>query len=411
MSISSSSTARWVGWVTGDVGAATGWATLDTGLACVNPSLVSSGTRLDASGSLRLRKSSAAPGRKHRGGFDPWRTTAAALDVLAVSHRHTWRCCCSASASGSWRCCAAQAALFWRERQRHLARRWSGLRPVSKAELMEQFDPLGWRCGDPPRPGAGLAVDPAHIGQPFAGPLHRWRARCSSGEPGLFCRTARAHGCHDASRAAPAAVAPFPRRWLDPCCYFRSRLVGATSGTLRAPVTLRRPSARSRASPSAPARTTSCSRCRRWWRRSTRNRPRCWPPCTERALLLVGEARWRLRVTLAEVWTGGRDARPGGARAEIEAAFGCPLATSYGASEFPRPSHPECARCAAPERRLGAALEAGGWPAARCRPALAARRSGSPALANQRAAAGDPLRTGRPRHAAGRPAPAARRCR
>ena len=52
------------------------------------------------------------------------------------------------------------------------------------------------------------------------------------------------------------------------------------------------------------------------------------------ALLLAGEARaGRLRVTLAEVWTGGETLGPA-ARAEIEAAFGCPLANSYGASEF-----------------------------------------------------------------------------
>jgi phenylacetate-coenzyme A ligase PaaK-like adenylate-forming protein len=52
------------------------------------------------------------------------------------------------------------------------------------------------------------------------------------------------------------------------------------------------------------------------------------------ALLLAEEARaGRLRLSLAEVWTGG-ESLSAAMRAGIEAAFGCPVANSYGASEF-----------------------------------------------------------------------------
>jgi len=60
------------------------------------------------------------------------------------------------------------------------------------------------------------------------------------------------------------------------------------------------------------------------------------------AVLLAEEQRaGRLRLALAELWTGGETLTPG-MRAYVEQAFGCPVSDSYGASEF-LPLAAECA--------------------------------------------------------------------
>ena len=52
------------------------------------------------------------------------------------------------------------------------------------------------------------------------------------------------------------------------------------------------------------------------------------------AVLLASEQRaGRLRIPLREVWTGGEELSPG-MRQFVQTAFGCPVANSYGASEF-----------------------------------------------------------------------------
>ena len=173
-----------------------------------------------------------------------------------------------------------------------------------------------------------------NIGQPFAGRFIVWESSGSSGEPGLFVQDGAAMAVYDALEGLRRPPLQPLRRWLDPWCLAeRIAFVGATSGHFASTVTLRRlerlqPGFAQRACahdflqplPALVAALNAQS-------------PSVLATYPSAALLLAGEARaGRLRVTLAEVWTGGETLGPA-ARAEIQ-AFGCPLANSYGASEF-----------------------------------------------------------------------------
>ncbi len=270
------------------------------------------------------------------GDLDPWRTTAAALDVLAVSHGTPALLAQRQRERLAVLLHAAQAAPFWREclRGHRPDDGLAGLPPVSKAELMAQFDRWSGDAAIRRDRVQAFAADPANIGQPFAGRFIVWESSGSSGEPGLFVQDGAAMAVYDALEGLRRPPLQPLRRWLDPCCLAeRIAFVGATSGHFASTVTLRRlerlqPGFAQRACahdflqplPSLVAALNAQS-------------PSVLATYPSAALLLAGEARaGRLRVTLAEVWTGGETLGPA-ARAEIQ-AFGCPLANSYGASEF-----------------------------------------------------------------------------
>ena len=270
------------------------------------------------------------------GDLDPWRTTAAALDVLAVSHGTPALLAQRQRERLAVLLHAAQAAPFWREclRGHRPDDGLAGLPPVSKAELMAQFDRWAGDAAIRREPVQAFAAAPANIGQPFAGRFIVWESSGSSGEPGLFVQDGAAMAVYDALEGLRRPPLQPLRRWLDPCCLAeRIAFVGATSGHFASTVTLRRlerlqPGFAQRACahdflqplPALVAALNAQS-------------PSVLATYPSAALLLAGEARaGRLRVTLAEVWTGGETLGPA-ARAEIQ-AFGCPLANSYGASEF-----------------------------------------------------------------------------
>ena len=54
---------------------------------------------------------------------------------------------------------------------------------------------------------------------------------------------------------------------------------------------------------------------------------------TAAEMLAEEQACGRLRLRLREVWTGG-ECLPPATRARLQSAFGCPVRSSYGASEF-----------------------------------------------------------------------------
>lgn len=269
--------------------------------------------------------------------FDPWRTGLAALDVLALSHgtpallaeRQRERLVALLQ--------AAQASALWRERLR--GRRpedgLEGLAPIGKPELMARFD--DWVNDAALRLSAlrEFTADPARIGQPVAGRFIVWESSGSSGEPGLFVQDSAALAVYDALEGLRRPPLHPLRRWLDPwCLHERIAFVGATGGHFASTVTLRRLerlqtgfAQRARGHDflqPLPALVAALNA----------QAPSVLATYPSVALLLAGEARaGRLRVPLTEVWTGGETLGMA-ARAEIEAAFGCPLANSYGASEF-----------------------------------------------------------------------------
>lgn len=280
------------------------------------------------------------PNDQHRvmaGDYDPWRTAVIAADVLAASHgtpalleqRREQRLQALLE--------AAPASRFWRERlRRHRAADGlQGLAPVGKRELMTKFD--HW-VTDPrlvlPALRAFLG-DPTAIGQPFDGQWIVWESSGSSGEPGVFVQDAAAMAVYDALEGLRRPPLQPLRRWFDPWCLGeRIAFVGATQGHFASTVSMRR---LARLQPAFPQRL----RCFDFLQplpalaaELAEFAPTVLATYPSAALLLAGEARaGRLRLALAEVCTGGETLSPA-ARHGIEAAFGCPLADSYGASEF-----------------------------------------------------------------------------
>ena len=178
-------------------------------------------------------------------------------------------------------------------------------------------------------------ADPARIGDAFEGRFVVWESSGSSGEPGLFVQDARAMAVYDALEGLRRAPLNPLRRWLDPWCLGeRIAFVGATTGHFASTVSMQR---LRRLQPGLALRMQGFDFLQPLpdlIEQLHRHAPTVLATYPSAALLLAEEARaGRLRLSLAEVWTGG-ESLSAAMRAGIEAAFGCPVANSYGASEF-----------------------------------------------------------------------------
>ncbi|TXC65352.1 phenylacetate--CoA ligase family protein [Piscinibacter aquaticus] len=271
------------------------------------------------------------------GDFDPWRGAAVALDVLALSHAEPAQIARRQRERLLALLEAADAAPFWRERLR--GRRpedgLSGLRPVGKREWMANFD----RCVTDARltlPALqAFVADPQRIGEPFEGRWIVWESSGSSGEPGLFVQDVGAMAVYDALEGLRRPSLQPLRRWLDPWLLLeRIAFVGATQGHFASTVSMRRIT---RLQPGFAQRSLGVDVLQPLAAVVAQLNdfaPTVIATYPSAALLLAGEARaGRLRVAPLELWTGG-ETLGAAVRAEVESAFGCPLADSYGASEF-----------------------------------------------------------------------------
>ncbi|MGD9831532.1 MAG: phenylacetate--CoA ligase family protein [Piscinibacter sp.] len=268
---------------------------------------------------------------------DPWRTAFVAADVLAVSHGTDAMVAARRDERLQALLHAATASPLWRERLQHhrVEQGLRGLPPVGKRELMANFD----RGASDPRlvlPALkAFMADPANIGTPFEGRWIVWESSGSSGEPGLFVQDAAAMAVYDALEGLRRPMLQPLRRWFDPWL-LRERIafVGAIHGHFASTVSMRR---LARLQPGFAARTLAVDFLQPLpvvVAQLNAFAPSVLATYPSAALLLAQEARaGRLRVALAEVWTGGETLGPA-VRAEVESAFGCPLADSYGASEF-----------------------------------------------------------------------------
>lgn len=266
-----------------------------------------------------------------------WQAAAVSLDVLAAAH-------------------APASALAARRRQRlhalfEAARRGSALyrqrlgtaadlpleqvEPIGKDELMARFAET---VTEPELAFDALrtfVADPARIGTPFRGRWWVWESSGSSGRPGLFVQDAAAMAVYDALELLRRTPLDPLRRWIDPWYQAeRSAFVGATDGHFASIVSLER-----------------LRRLQPWLAARLRAFSFLQPPAALRAqleafaptllatypsaaLMLAEEhAAGRLAIAPREIWTGG-EALSAPMRAAIEGAFGCPVANSYGASEF-----------------------------------------------------------------------------
>ena len=271
--------------------------------------------------------------------FDAWRACAIAADVAAASLADD-------AGLAARRRSRLDALLAAAARDSPLYRRLLRGRDTStlalqqlpimhKATLMGHFD--DW-VGDPELRLDALRsfiADPARIGEPFLGRYTVWESSGSSGEPGIFVQDAAAMATYDALEALRRPALRPLQRWLDPWgLKERSAFVGAVGGHFASVASIER---LRRLNPVLAARLHGMSLLLPMPElvdRLNALAPTILATYPSAAVLLAAEhLAGRLRIEPREIWTGGESLSPA-MRRFVQAAFACPLADSYGASEF-----------------------------------------------------------------------------
>jgi phenylacetate-coenzyme A ligase PaaK-like adenylate-forming protein len=204
---------------------------------------------------------------------------------------------------------------------------------VKKATLMGAFD--DW-VGDGALRLEALrrfVADPARIAEAFDDCCVVWESSGSTGQPGLYLQDATALAVYDALEGVRRLQLQHPglAGWSAPS---RVAFVGATGGHFASQVSLQR---LRRLNPWIASHTTSISFLQGPERLAAELQ--AWAPLVvatyPSTALVLGQwqRQGRLHLALDEVWTGG-ETLTRWQRREIEAAFGCRLFNSYGASEF-----------------------------------------------------------------------------
>ncbi len=271
--------------------------------------------------------------------FDAWRSCAIATDVTAASFADD----AGLTARRKNRLDALLAAAG---RDSPLYRRILRGRDTStlalhqlpimhKAELMSRFD--DW-VGDPELRLDALRsfiADPARIGEPFLGRYTVWESSGSSGEPGIFVQDGAAMATYDALEALRRPALRPLQRWVDPWgIQERSAFVGAIGGHFASIASIER---LRRLNPVLATRMHCISLLLPMPELVDRLNvlaPTSLATYPSAAVLLASEyLAGRLRIELREIWTGG-ETFSAAMRRFVQTAFGCPVADSYGASEF-----------------------------------------------------------------------------
>lgn len=223
---------------------------------------------------------------------------------------------------------------FYRRRSPS-ARQLRDFQPVSKAELMENFDDWATDRRITLSQAQAFAGDPGRIGDRWLGDYLLWTSSGTSGEPGIFVQDAGSLAAYDAidGQRLRGAASPFPSAaWI---AAQRFAFVGATGGHFAGHVSLERARRLAFAMPTMVVRSFSVLQPLRDIAASLQAmQPTVlitYPSCAAALaqLRLDGE----LRLALAEVWVGGEQLSPL-QRQLIHDAFDCPLRNNYGASEF-----------------------------------------------------------------------------
>ncbi|MFH0131836.1 phenylacetate--CoA ligase family protein [Variovorax sp. VaC1] len=208
--------------------------------------------------------------------------------------------------------------------------------PVSrKAELMRDFE--GWVAD----PALSLQVlrrfiaDPANIAASCLGRYTVWESSGSTGEPAVFVQDAQAMAVYDALEALRRPLLRPLDRLLDPWSLTeRIAFVGATQGHFASTVSVER---LRRLQPGLADRLRGISFLQpldKLCAELDAFEPTVVATYPSAAVLLAQERRaGRLKAMPREIWTGGETLSPA-SRAFVRSAFGCPVANSYGASEF-----------------------------------------------------------------------------
>ncbi len=260
--------------------------------------------------------------------FDVWAASQASADALA--QRRALRLAALFKAAAHTRRYAPLLA------GRDPARvRLEEMPRMHKPALMAAFDD---GVADPALHLDGLRrflADHTRLGEPYLGRYVVWESSGSSGEPGVFVQDAAAMAVYDALEALRRRpLRPLARLW-DPW-YLGERIafVGAVDGHFASTVSVQR---LKRLNPVLGQRLHALSFLQPLpdlVARLNELAPSIIATYPTQAALLAAERQaGRLRASPAELWTGGETLTEK-MRGQIESAFGCPVADSYGLSEF-----------------------------------------------------------------------------
>jgi phenylacetate-coenzyme A ligase PaaK-like adenylate-forming protein len=271
--------------------------------------------------------------------LDPWVSGAIAVDVSLAS-----RASCDAIAGRQ----ARRLADLLASAQRHspLYRRilkgrdadhvrLEDLPVMRKGELMGSFDE--WVADPRLRLDAlrRFVADTRRIADPFLGRYVVWESSGSTGEPGIFVQDAKAMAVYDALEGLRRPALRPLQRLCDPWGLMdRIAFVGATGGHFASTVSIER---LRRLNSSLSDRLHGISflqPVQDMVAELKRFAPTVIATYPSAAVLLAEERiSGRLQASPGEIWTGGEDLSPA-KREFVQRAFGCPVANSYGASEF-----------------------------------------------------------------------------
>jgi phenylacetate-coenzyme A ligase PaaK-like adenylate-forming protein len=206
---------------------------------------------------------------------------------------------------------------------------------VSKRQLMANFDDVVTDREVTRRGVEAFAADPGCIGLPFLGRYAVWSSSGTTGEPGLFLHDGRALAVYDALellrfRAANAAAGA-AAVWTPTERY---ALVSAIDGHFAGIASLQR--LRSIYPWLAPGTRpfSLLQPVARLIAELNEYQPALLATYPTAAEMLADEQQaGRLRLRLAEIWTGG-ECLPPAVRVRLARVFGCVVRSAYGASEF-----------------------------------------------------------------------------
>lgn len=283
--------------------------------------------------------------------FQAWRnTTANAIPAVDLAWRTNWALLDLWTAN---QLDAHELRLRTENRLQHLikyalhhspfyARRWHNaslerlktLPPVSKAELMANFD--DWACDRriTREAVARFVRDPTHLGQPFLGSYAVWTSSGTIAEPGLFVQDDNALAIYDALQLARFRGLDLPSKVaLHPFARERTALVAATGGHF------------------AGVATTARLRARYPWMAGQLQAFSLLQPVSAlvaalndfqpthvatyptAGLMLADEQQaGRLKIYPQEIWTGGEQLSAD-IRDALRNTFDCAVRNDYGASE------------------------------------------------------------------------------
>jgi phenylacetate-coenzyme A ligase PaaK-like adenylate-forming protein len=227
---------------------------------------------------------------------------------------------------------------FYRERYRGLRPEAGGLAalpPVTRHELMAQFDRWVTDPAITREAVRAFVADRSRVGQPFLGRYAAWTSSGTTGEPGLYLQDAEALAVYDALQSVRfGATALRPNFLLDLLARGgRFAMVAATGGHFAGVASIERLRQLNPLMASRMRVVSILQPISALVQELNALQPGCiatYP--TAAAVLAHEQADGRLAISPAAVWTGG-EWLSGGTRQHVQTVFGCPVVDDYGASE------------------------------------------------------------------------------